>query len=182
MKGLMSVLASSTSDCDEQWSVGVESRKMEGKRSEVHGRTRSEHDLARRVSFSSRRRQSTPSSAERNGSGRQEGTRCRRAASGSPRGRIHIFRERTRALSTRSVNVDHHSTQQNTSSEHLRRVALAVRQLTDIGKCVSLLCHIHNKWLSYNSDLANSAILSGWVTLRLNFRLKGSRQYLWTVR
>ena len=31
---------------------------------------------------------------------------------------------------------------------------------------------------------AESAILRGWVTLRLNFRLKGyiSRQYLWTVR
>ena len=33
-------------------------------------------------------------------------------------------------------------------------------------------------------DRASSAILRGWVNLRLNSRLKGyiSRQYLWTVR
>ena len=36
----------------------------------------------------------------------------------------------------------------------------------------------------WQRDRASTAIIRGWVTLRLNFRLKGyvSRQYLWTVR
>ena len=36
----------------------------------------------------------------------------------------------------------------------------------------------------WQRDRASSAILKGWVTLKLSFRLKGyvSRQYLWTVR
>ena len=49
-------------------------------------------------------------------------------------------------------------------------------------RCLLLLKQVAQ--LSYGRDRTCSAILRGWVTLRLNYRLKGyvSHQYLWTVR
>ena len=137
------VLASSTSGGDDRWSVNGGNRKAEGKRSEVRRRTRSERDIARRVSFNSRPQQPVESSFERRHRDcRQEGTWGRRTASGSPRGRRRCCENPTRASSTRSVNADHLSTAQpGTSSEHLRRVALAVRQLTDLGEYMLYYYH-----------------------------------------
>jgi len=43
---------------------------------------------------------------------------------------------------------------------------------------------IHNQVAQlWQGDCATSAILSGWVTLKLNFRLKGHVlcQYLWII-
>jgi len=131
------VLASSTSNGDEQRSLDSGSGRVDGRRSAVRRRTRSARDVARHVPLSSRRRQSNPS-VECHVDGREAGTRGRRAASGSPRGRRRGSVDPTRVVSTRSVNAVHLSTQRSTSSEHLRRVALAVRQLHDIGKRMSL--------------------------------------------
>jgi len=107
---------------------------VDGERSVVRRRTRSQHDVARRVSFNARQ----PSVERHHGDGRHEGTQWRRTASGSPRGRRRSCHDATRASSTRSMNVDHLARQHATSVEHLRRVSMAVRQLTDAGKCAQL--------------------------------------------
>ena len=98
--------------------------QMDVKRS-ARRRAHSARELDRRMSVTSGRRLPSPSSVERH-----RDDRGRRAASGSPRDRQRICRDPTKSSSTRSMNVDHHGT----SSEHLRRVSLAVRQLADIGE------------------------------------------------
>ena len=54
-----------------------------------------------------------------------------------------------------------------------------------VCKTKHALANNSNKWLSYGRETARpDAILTGWVTLRLNCGLKGyvSRHYLWTIR
>ena len=129
-------LDSSTSDYDgRQWLVNDGSGNAGRERSVVRRRrTRSARDLARRES----RRRSSPSSVEHRHDGRRLGTGGRRATSGSPRGRKRASCDSARAASSkRSVN--RLSTQQSSSLDNLRRVALAVRQLANIGKCYHLL-------------------------------------------
>ena len=113
----------------------MEDGTLDSGRSVVRRRTRSERDLVNRASINTRRqlRQSTASSVERH-------RRGGRAASGSSGDRRRGSRDPSRAVSTRSVNADHLSTRRSTSSEHLRRVALAVRQLTDSGMWIGF-CH-----------------------------------------
>ena len=119
------------------------SGKLDGQRLAVRRRTHSERDLAHRESFTARPRQPAQSVERLHLDDWQEGTRGRRAASGSPRGRRRSCHDPSRGSSTRNVNVDHLSTSRPAaSSEHLRRVALVVRQLTDSGKTASQ-CH-HN--------------------------------------
>jgi len=128
------MLASSTSS-DEEQQRPVEDGTLDSGRSVVRRRTRSERDLVNRASINTRRqlRQSTASSVERH-------RRGGRAASGSSGDRRRASHGPPRAVSTRSVNVEHLSTRRSTSSEHLRRVALAVRQLTDSGMWMGF-CH-----------------------------------------